>query len=297
MINYYKILGLENYATVDEVKIAYKAKVKVHHPDINKSDDAEEMTQYLNMAKDHLDTIENKERYDQQLKMAYFIEIQRLQKKPAKSYWETLSRRERKDKLEESRKLKIKEKYLASIQKFPLTLRIVGLSVLIIWGLQLVYSHYFIRYGSLDYVYAMLGYLLLSVSIAAAANEAYTHYLVKSLDEPIRFNYEKAIGRAFILSFIVAIISVNGLNSIRKNYHLSNHFEYGTAHINMLATYTDKVVIEYRVDGRLYIRGLPGDWNTVMRLNTGEAVIKYAKVDPNICELVLKGDKFEGFDN
>ena len=34
-----------------------------------------------------------------------------------------------------------------------------------------------------------------------------------------------------------------------------------------------------------------------MRLNTGEAVIKYAKVDPNICELVLKGDKFEGFDN
>ncbi|MFT6745283.1 MAG: DnaJ-class molecular chaperone, partial [Bacteroidia bacterium] len=98
MVNYYKILGLENYASVAEVKHAYKTKIKLFHPDVSTEPDAEEMTRYLNLAKEQLDTEENKTAYDRQLKLAYLIEIKRLHtgtKKPQKSYWRTLSKRDR----------------------------------------------------------------------------------------------------------------------------------------------------------------------------------------------------------
>mgnify|MGYP000332815599 FL=1 len=78
MVNYYKILGVENYASIAEVKLAYKAKIKIVHPDINPDPSAAEITQYLNQAKEHLVHPETKETYDRKLKLAYLLEIQRL---------------------------------------------------------------------------------------------------------------------------------------------------------------------------------------------------------------------------
>ena len=40
MVNYYKILGLENYADAELIKRAYKDKIREFHPDINSSEDA-----------------------------------------------------------------------------------------------------------------------------------------------------------------------------------------------------------------------------------------------------------------
>ena len=73
MINYYKILGLENYASVAVVKVAYKKLIKQYHPDVSSYPDAEEMTRYLNLAKDFLGSQESKDNYDRQLKLAYLI--------------------------------------------------------------------------------------------------------------------------------------------------------------------------------------------------------------------------------
>jgi DnaJ-class molecular chaperone len=78
VVNYYKILGLETYASVSVAKSAYKKLIKIYHPDISDSPNAEEMTRLLNRAKDHVGTALAKEKYDRKLKLAYLREIQRL---------------------------------------------------------------------------------------------------------------------------------------------------------------------------------------------------------------------------
>lgn len=298
MINYYKILGLENYASIDEVKKAYKSRIKTVHPDVNQRADAEEVTQYLNLAKEHLAEIETKEKYDKQLKLAYLLEIQRLSKgvnttenDEKNNYWRSLSRKQRLDKLDKKRKLKIRDQYLNSIAKFPRSLRIIGLVVLAAWALQMVYAHYFIRFGSTDALLAALGYILLAVALATTANEAYTYYLVKSLEKPIHFDYEKRIAQFFILGFIVFTFSVNGLNVLRKNYHLANHFDYTTGKIDFKNSSLDQVVVTFQVGREYYRRNLEGNLFDIIRLPNGNTVVRYAKVDPKICELVVNGEK------
>ena len=300
MINYYKILGIENYSSVTEVKEAYKEKIKIYHPDISSLEDAEEMTKYLNLAKTHLDNQADKEVYDRKLKLAYLIEIKKLKStktntkhKSENSYWNSLSREERKEKLDESKKIKIREKYNHGLNKFPLSLRILGIVVILLWSVQLIYSHYFIRFGSLDYLIAMFGYLMLAAIIVASANEAYTFFIVKSLYTPIRFNFEKRIGAWFVLSFFVVVIGINGLNSFRKQYHLQNHSNYTVANILLDESYGNKIVVKYAVGGEEYLRQLKVEIYSIVLLPNNNTVIRYAEVDPKICELVMADEKID----
>ena len=77
----------------------------------------------------------SKEDYDRQLKIAYLVEIDRLKRQPKKSkptknsYWNSLTVDQRKSRLEEARKIKIKEKYEKSLSVFPLGYRLIGIII------------------------------------------------------------------------------------------------------------------------------------------------------------------------
>jgi len=47
---YYKILGISDNASIDEIRAAYKKLSKQWHPDVNKSPQATEMMQKINIA-------------------------------------------------------------------------------------------------------------------------------------------------------------------------------------------------------------------------------------------------------
>lgn len=305
MINYYKILELENYATVEEVKEAYKVKIKKYHPDISSEPNAEEMTKYLNLAKTQLDTPEAKERYDRELKLAYLLEIKRLSDKKSptqnyrkgkNSYWNSLSKIERQEKLDEDRKIKIREKYLKGTKVFPLWMRVIGLSVLGIWSLQLIYSNFFIAYNSLDLALAILGYFLLIIVLRLASNEAYTYFTVKSLEKPIRFDFEKKIGTWFVMGYLIAAILVNGLNYGRKAYLLKNKAAYTTAELLLHKNTSGKILVSYVVDDKTYFRHLPGNVSELVLLPNARTVIKYAIHEPKISCLVSR-DELVDFKN
>ena len=67
-MNYYELLGIKNNASKEDIKNAYKAQMKKWHPDINKSDEAINMSTKLNEAKEVLlDDIKRKD-YDEYLK-------------------------------------------------------------------------------------------------------------------------------------------------------------------------------------------------------------------------------------
>ena len=68
MKNHYEVLGLPQFASVDEVKAAYKKLAKEHHPDVNAAPEAEQRMKEINEANDVLSDPHKKEQYDNRLK-------------------------------------------------------------------------------------------------------------------------------------------------------------------------------------------------------------------------------------
>ena len=56
-MNYYELLGVSKNANKEEIKSAYKKQMKKWHPDINKSEDAVNMSSKINEAKEELDKL------------------------------------------------------------------------------------------------------------------------------------------------------------------------------------------------------------------------------------------------
>ncbi len=69
--SYYSLLGVSPDATVEEIKAAYRARLKETHPDVSDSADASERTQQLIEAKVVLTDPEKRERYDRLGHAAY----------------------------------------------------------------------------------------------------------------------------------------------------------------------------------------------------------------------------------
>lgn len=66
-MNYYELLGVSKNANKEEIKSAYKKQMKKWHPDINKSEDAVNMSSKINEAKEVLLDDEKRRDYDEYL--------------------------------------------------------------------------------------------------------------------------------------------------------------------------------------------------------------------------------------
>ncbi|MCG3167108.1 MAG: Chaperone protein DnaJ [Bacteroidia bacterium] len=72
MYDYYKILGVERDATVSQIRLAYRKKAKLYHPDVNKSAGAHDFFTILNTANDTLTDQKKRKRYDLKLEYEQF---------------------------------------------------------------------------------------------------------------------------------------------------------------------------------------------------------------------------------
>ena len=63
--DYYEVLGVDQNASVDEVKKAYRKLARTYHPDVNKADDAEAKFKEVKEAYDILSDPQKKSQYDQ----------------------------------------------------------------------------------------------------------------------------------------------------------------------------------------------------------------------------------------
>ena len=67
-LDYYKILGIDRYASAEQIRLAYRTKAKLYHPDINKSSNANTLFQLINEAYQVLANADKKKWYDFKLK-------------------------------------------------------------------------------------------------------------------------------------------------------------------------------------------------------------------------------------
>ena len=283
MTNYYKILGLPTYASIADVKEAYKAKIKQFHPDISSEPNAEEMTKHLNLAKGSLDTPEAKDAYDRQLRLAYLKEIERLtlpRSSPKKRTKKDIAERIRKNK--EARKRQVKNRYEKNLEYFPKKFRIPGCILLMIWGLQLIYSHYFFYFGSMDRILVILGIGLFFTGISFSASEAYTTYIIQSIHKKVPHKFEQKIGITLVLGFALGLSAIVGLNEYRAYYHLRNNYAYSIATIDYKASFNGRTIVSYEVDKKVYYKKLDVDLQYILQLPNNKTIIKYALVNPLI---------------
>ena len=65
-LDYYKILGINQNATEQEIKKAYRKQARKYHPDVNPNDpEAQRKFQEINEANEVLSNPENRKKYDQ----------------------------------------------------------------------------------------------------------------------------------------------------------------------------------------------------------------------------------------
>lgn len=62
--DYYKTLGVEKYASADDIKKAYRRQVRKHHPDVSRAGDADQRTKEINEAYAVLGDAQKRSAYD-----------------------------------------------------------------------------------------------------------------------------------------------------------------------------------------------------------------------------------------
>lgn len=135
MINHYKILEIPNYSTYAKVRKAYIAKMKLYHPDLNKSPEAEELSKQINVAKEALETSTRKSEYDRKLKYslehktdyqpfsrAAYYKRAATQKKAKDKAWQE-QRQEQQQRQRAHKRVRVLKEYEEGLKHLPIWLR------------------------------------------------------------------------------------------------------------------------------------------------------------------------------
>ena len=80
------------------------------------------------------------------------------------------------------------------------------------------------------------------------------------------------------------------MNSVRKSYLISNDFDYTTAIIDFERSSLDRLIVSYEVNQNEYIKRMDLSFNEVVKLSKDRIVLRFARINPLICEVVLKSD-------
>ena len=67
MENHYSVLGINNSATVEEIRRAYRILARRYHPDVNPGNSSEEKFKRISQAYDTLSNTEKRREYDTEL--------------------------------------------------------------------------------------------------------------------------------------------------------------------------------------------------------------------------------------
>ncbi|NUM31538.1 MAG: J domain-containing protein [Bacteroidetes bacterium] len=279
--NFYKILEIEDFSEIDEIKKAFRRLALIYHPDINKSPQASEKFKMLVKAYETLKNTESKKKYDELLKNGFdFSDIFSLKTKSETEYERRKKQyfrmRKEKDELDEVENIASYEK---SLRNFPYSFRIVFLILINLSGIFLILDDWY-KKGS----FIFLGAIVIFITSIVFWNEIFKHYWHKSVrmtDTNSNKLYENYAYSNFIKFFTGGILILILLINAKKIWHL--HY-FGTV-VVAENNYEHKILI-YSFNKNIYTTSyinLPDNLKA-----KDEILIKISSKEPEIWEIAEK---------
>jgi len=284
LINFYRILQVDDFSGINDVKRSYRRLAKKYHPDASSDPETSELFNLVNTAYSTLSDPRTKLRHDNELRQALEYD------------------RSRRDLDIDSEAIKAKQRQWAERQRryethtyalkdraFPFKYRIAFALVCALWGLQLIYSHWFVNLETYSTWFLTAGITVFVGSSIFMLSSLFTYYRMRSIVENRPINYESISWSIFLGLFLAGPCLILGLNTIRKSYHLEKYGVVERAEITDVRY--SRVIYTFSPNGdeRITKSGILKDGH-IFDLNQHWIMIKYSKADPRITRLVKKED-------
>ncbi|TNE81818.1 MAG: hypothetical protein EP332_02400 [Bacteroidetes bacterium] len=279
----YDILGIEKYASLEEVKKAFKQLAVRYHPDKNPGDKhAEERFKQISNAYTVLSDAESKEKYDirlsglfSYLKQAPKSEQEKREERRKKSAEAQKIKREREER-------KIKSDY-EKLMSTPYWIKTLFNVFIMLFGARFVFHNYFYTEESFAPYMHFIAVALILWGNIRQQNMQYTILLFKQLQGLVKGNIAWKIARNMIagvaLSLSVGVMGAHLMALYQFKYYSAFTeakavFEYSVRHEgHVKATYV------YRVGDKEYTKSLDKKyWEYAVQ--NGNIRVKYSYANP-----------------
>lgn len=284
MLNYYRILEVPDFSAPVAIQKSYRKLAKKYHPDVSGELETEELFKLVNEAYRVLSNPLEKNRYDLRLRQA--LQYDRLHGKKSAEDAEIKAKQAAWRARGSQREI---QNYEKSNRTFPYRIRIALALVGSIWGLQLIYSHWFVNLNDYSTWFLTMGFFIFIACALFFLSALYTHYRIRDLLSEQRIPYENISLYLFMGLLITGPSLIIGLNTLRKSYHLSEFGKIERAKIEDVRY--SRVIFSFSPDGKEQImKSTPLKEEFIFDMNQKWILIRFSSVDPRICKPVRRSD-------
>lgn len=282
MLNYYRILEVPDFSPAGNVQKAFRKLAKKYHPDVSGDFETEELFKLVNTAYSVLSNPEEKKRYDILLRQA--IEYDRVHGKRNDQESEIKARQAAWKRRNVQHEVAAYEK---NNRAFPYKYRITLALLVSGWGLQLIYSNWFVNLNTYSTWLLTLGFFIFIASALFFLSTLYTFFRVRHLQSDRPIAYENISLSLFFGLLLSGPCLILGTNTLRKSYHLSNYGAMERASIEDVRY--SRVIYTFSPDGKTQIKkSSPLREEYIFDMNKRWILIRYSTADPRICKPVKR---------
>jgi curved DNA-binding protein CbpA len=285
----YDILELPRYASIQEVRSAFKRLAVKYHPDRHPGrPELEEKFKELSHAYTVLGDEDNKRDYDIRLSGFFFQEKN-------KSREEDRQRKRREMVAEMLRKKKEKErdKIVRDWDKIrngaPLWLRRSFHYSLIAVGVCFIFRHWFYTQESFSPIYFVFAMVFIITGNVLEQNLNYTLFLYRQLHGKISFNLYRRVLLNMLSGIVISVCAGVGGAHLSALYHFKKYPARVQADVQ--AIYVPergrdiRIVYRYRVNGQTYTKDVPDAWREEA-VRKRKLWVRYSYVNPVFSKII-----------
>jgi len=284
--SFYDILDLKPYASLQEVKLAFKKLAVMYHPDKNPGNQlAEERFKEISNAYQVLGEEESKRNYDLRLSgYRNFIKTQEKESPEAK-------RKKMREELLRRKKAAAEKKIVEDWNRLqhgipPVHWRRALNYCMIVVGAFLIYQNWFYTMETLSPFSYLVATVFILLGNVLEQNLNYTRYLYDEFKGKINFNIPRRIVRNLVLGLFLGISSGIFAAHFMALYHFKYYSEVTTGKIEVNLNGPPIYQYCYYVEGKKYIKPLPQKLIDQRPLETERIWVRYSSKNPVFAKVI-----------
>lgn len=277
--NFYTILGLPDYANLNEVRRAFKTLAVRYHPDKNPGDkQAEERFKEISNAYNVLGESDTKYDYDIRLsglKMMLKSNPEKEKEEKRKKMREELLRRRK-----EEEEADIRNSFKRLNSGVPLRLRFALNIALVATGIVIFFKHWFYTVDTFSPAILIIAMAFIAVGNVRIQRIQFIRLLYKNLLEQLAFNLHFRITRNFLIGFAGSVLLAIGMAQGMAWFHLKYYSETTEGWIEFREESKNNWQYHYvyEVNGKRYVRYISPE--KLSTLNSNRIQVQYSTENP-----------------